>query len=129
FRATVRGRQASSHRPWSLSGYLPLCPHGSFRPGQRRARPLRRCTRAVGTLAHAERLRSSGGGLMGRFTWLSSALALGRFGSLLQRLRRSVVARSPAVRWGLAAVTIVVLVFLGYLGVGALTTTESTYLG
>ena len=66
---------------------------------------------------------------MGRFTWLSSALALGRFGSLLQRLRRSVVARSPAVRWGLAAVTIVVLVFLGYLGVGALTTTESTYLG
>ena len=66
---------------------------------------------------------------MGRFTWLSSDLALGRFGSLLQRLRRSVVARSPAVRWGLAAVTIVVLVLLGYLGVGSLTTAESAYLG
>ncbi len=65
---------------------------------------------------------------MGRFTWLSSELALGRFRSLLQRLRRSVVARSPAVRWGLAAVTIVVLVFLGYLGIGSLTTAESTYL-
>ena len=66
---------------------------------------------------------------MGRFTWLSSDLALGRFGSLLQRLRRSVVARGPAVRWGLAAVTIVILVLLGYLGVGSLTTAESAYLG
>jgi len=66
---------------------------------------------------------------MGRFTWLSSDLALGRFGSLLQRLRRSVAARGPAVRWGLAAVTIVILVLLGYLGVGSLTTAESAYLG
>ncbi len=69
---------------------------------------------------------------MGGFTWLSAELALGRLRSLLQRLRRSAVARSPAVRWGLAAVTIVGLVFLGYLGylgVGSLTTTESTYLG
>ncbi len=66
---------------------------------------------------------------MGRFTWLSSELAVGRLRSLLQWLRRSVVARSPAVRWGLAAVTIVVLVYLGYLGAGSLTTTESTYLG
>jgi len=66
---------------------------------------------------------------MGRFTWLASDLALGRFGSLLQRLRRSVVARSPAVRWGLAVVAIMVLVILGYLGVASLTTTESTYLG
>ncbi|MGO9815170.1 MAG: hypothetical protein ACLP53_30930, partial [Isosphaeraceae bacterium] len=60
---------------------------------------------------------------------MSSDLALGRFGSLLQRLRRSVVARGPAVRWGLAAVIIVILVLLGYLGIGSLTTAESAYLG
>ena len=66
---------------------------------------------------------------MGRFTWLSSDLALGRLGSLLQRLRRRAVALSPAVRWGLAAITIVILVLLGYLGFGSLTTVESVYLG
>ena len=66
---------------------------------------------------------------MGRFTWLSSDLALGRVGFLLQRLRRRVVAWSPAVRWGLAAFTIVILVLLGYLGFGSLTTAESAYLG
>ena len=39
------------------------------------------------------------------------------------------VAWSPAVRWGLAAFTIVILVLLGYLGFGSLTTAESAYLG
>jgi flagellar M-ring protein FliF len=66
---------------------------------------------------------------MGSFTWLSSGSALGRFGSLLQRLRRSMAARRPAVRWGLAALTLVVLVLLGFLGASSLTTAESAYLG
>ncbi len=66
---------------------------------------------------------------MGRFAWLPSVLALGRLGSLLQRLRRRVLSWSPAVHWGLAAGTLVILVFLGFLWFGALTTADSAYLG
>ena len=67
---------------------------------------------------------------MRSFTWLSSGSALGRFRSWLEHLRQSLLAQRPAVRWVLAAGTIAVVAYLGYLGASSLSTTsESIYLG
>ncbi len=65
---------------------------------------------------------------MGRFAWFSSDSTRERLRSLAHRLHRSVAAWSPAVRWGLAGVTVVILVLLGYVAAGLLPTAESVYL-
>jgi flagellar M-ring protein FliF len=63
---------------------------------------------------------------MRSFTWLSSGTALGRLHTWLERL----LAVRPVVRWLLAALTIAVVAYLGFLGASALSTTsESVYLG
>src|SRR5262245_33491260 len=65
---------------------------------------------------NAKRPQSSRGGLMRSFTWLSPGWALGQFHSWSQRLRRSLLTLSPAIRWALTAGALTSLGFLAYLG-------------
>ncbi len=65
---------------------------------------------------------------MGRFTWFSADLIRDRLRTESRRLRESAAALSPAVRWGLIGLAVVILGLLGYVGAGLLTTSESVYL-
>lgn len=65
---------------------------------------------------------------MRSFDWLSLSTTLARIGRWLETARQSLLARRPVVRWGVAAVAVLVLILAGYLATASLTPAGSSYL-
>ena len=55
---------------------------------------------------------------MGRFAWFSADLVRDRLRTGSRRLRESAAALSPAARWGLIGLAVVVLGLLGFVVAG-----------
>ena len=132
-RGSVWPAAATSVGPPRCSHLLRSFTNPSLQPHGRAARPLAGPTGASATVRvacpAAKRPQSSRGGLMRSFTWLSPAWALGHIRSWIERVRRSPVARQPAVRWGWPRCSSRASGSLAYLGSTAVTTAESSYLG